>query len=456
MGIVLAARHRTSIGCQAHKAAEYPLAVPRVNRSSLRLSDPMRFSIILIALALLPMMVIGHGWFFTEKQQPQLQQAALEKLQASGIQAAVADLRYLDLRIAGNAPSPDVLDQANAAVSAITPLRVIANELTVPASLAAEADETTLVIKGWLPDPADTRQLVQLLGKLRPDLALQTKDLKTDSLVRWPEGEKPPLTAESQLLRPILNKLRVSPWLEAVRDSKGLHVRGILPANGSRSAVLSALQDRDDSGLLESLHTQQAAFADSEKLGSFLKSFFSQPSPRRFFIDEENGPTIEAGATRTQEGVWLALLRPVSGGKKVNLNLTLYPSEFHLPGHEPTTPLPKEQLKVLNETLAGHLIHFENNSTALSSEAQAQLAVLTPKLLTAGPVLRLVVGGHVSPDGDAQTARRLAKTRAEAVLSFLVEQGLPTNDVQTIAFDPVPSGTPAAPSQSQSVEILIR
>lgn len=432
------------------------MAVPRVNRSSLRLSDSMRFSIILIALALLPMMVIAHGWFFTEKQQPQLQRAALEKLRAGGIQAAVADLRYLDLRIAGNTASPEALDQATMAVSSIAPLRVIANELTIPASLSAEADETTLTIRGWLPDPADTRQLVQLLGKLRPDLALQTRDLKTDSRVRWPEGERPPLTAESQLLRPILSKLRVSPWLEVVRDSKGLHLRGILPANGSRSAVLSALQDRDDSGLLESLHTEPASFAGSEGLVAFLKSFFAEASPRRFFIDEENGPTIEAATTRTQEGSWLTLLRPVSGGKKVNLDLTLYPSEFHLPGREPTTPLPKEQLSILNETLAGHLIHFENNSAALSSEAQAQLAVLTPKLLTAGPVLRLVVGGHVAPDADAQTARRLAKARAETVLSFLVEQGLPTNDVQTMAFDPVPSGTPAAPGQSQSVEILIR
>lgn len=416
----------------------------------------MRFSIILISLALLPLMMIVHGWIFTEQQLPRLREQALEALQKNGIRSAVADVRYLDLRIAGNAADVASLEKARSAVAALGPIRTVTDELSIPAGVRARLDGETLSLEGWLPDEANVREAVQLLGKLRPDLSLQTEGLKADTRVRWPEGEKGPLTVDSSLLLPIVEKLRVSPWLEIIRDTEGLHIQGLLSANGARSLLLSELKPEEAGDLLESTHTLPAAFADPAVLLPFVKGFFAHPTPRRFFINEEDGPLIEAPATRTLESEWLALLRPVTGGRRVTLNLTFYPSEFHFPHYQPGTPLAGEQLKTLSEALTGQLISFSERSTSLSSEEQARLAALTPLLLTAGPALRLVIGGHPDPDGNPVAEKNLARVRAEQVGSFLTEQGLPTSDVQTMAFDSVPAGTPGAPVQTRSVEILIR
>lgn len=416
----------------------------------------MRFSIIFIALALLPMMMIAHGWIFTEQQLPHLREQALEALQENGIHSAVVDLRYLDLRIAGSGPDLQSLARARAAVMAIGPVRLIADELIIPASLRARLEGDKLTLEGWLPSESGLQNVTQLLAKLRPDLSLDMAALKTDPQVQWPEGEKEPLTKESRLLAPIVEKLRVTPWIEMVRDAQGLHVKGILPANGLRAALIATLSPVDAEELLESTHTQEVSFANEEAMIPFVQSFFKSSLPREFDIHESGEPTLIGVATLSQETEWLALLRPVTGGKKVTLKLTLYPSEWHFPRRPWESPLPEPTLRSLAETLDGLLIQFSASSTTLSSEEQARLAALTPALLTAGPALRLIIGGHPDPAGDSASEKQLAKARAEQVLSFLIEQGLPTSDVEVVAFDPVPTGTPGAPSSIHSVEIMLR
>lgn len=416
----------------------------------------MRFSIFLIALALLPMMMIAHGWLYTEKQEPTLQAKALEVLKKNGIRSAVADLRYLDLRIAGNAADGAMLDSTRQAVLDLGPLRLVKDDLSIPATLHARQEQGVLELSGWLPEETSVQRITQLIAKLRPDLQVNTAAVKVHPRVSWPEGEAAPLTAESSLLTPIMEKLRVAPWLDIQRDTQGLQAAGVLPANGLRAAVVSVLKTAQTDKLVESTHTLPVEFAHEETLIPFLKRFFADDSPRRLAINDREGPLIEAPATRGLESEWLALLRPVTGGKRVEMRLTLYPSEYHFPGRKIQSPLPMEVISNLTATLKDALIIFSRGSTALSATEQARLAALTPALLSAGPALRLVIGGHPDPEGDLDTEKRLARARAEQVLSFLVEQGLPTSDVETLAFDPVPSNSPGAPLQTQSVEILLR
>ncbi|TDU73141.1 OmpA family protein [Prosthecobacter fusiformis] len=416
----------------------------------------MRFSIFLITLALLPMVMILHGWTYTEKQLPGLRDQAITALRDQGIRSVVVDIRYLDLRIAGDAPDMISLEKARAAVRAIGPLRVVSDELNIPANLQAQQDADSLVIKGWLPTEDNTHEVTQLIRKLRPDLNLNTEELRSSPMVRWPDGEKAPLTADSILMIPIVEKLRVSPWLDITQDAMGLRLKGLLPANGLRSALVSALNGESVETLLESTHTIPSAFADPATLIPFVKYFFDGTSQRRFAINDQGEPLIEGAATRSLESEWLALLRPVTGGKKVTSNLTFYPSELHFPGRQLASPLVAQQAEALKAALAEQLISFEPGSSVLSSGEQARLAAMTPLLLTAGPAVRLVIGGHPSPDDSSARQENLAKTRAEQVYSFLVEQGLPASDVQIVAFDSVPAGTPGAPGQSDSVEILLR
>lgn len=416
----------------------------------------MRFSLLLITLALLPLAMILHGWIFTEHQLPGLRAKALAALRENGIRAAVVDLRYLDLRVAGNAPDLDSLEKARAAVVQTGPVRLVADDLCIPASLNARLDGAKLSLEGWLPGEAHIHEVSQLLGKLRPDLTLDTSNLRPAVQVRWPEGEKGPLSAESSLMEPLLEKLRVACWIDLVQDEKGLRMKGMLPANGLKAALTAEFEKAGREELQESTHTQPAEFADAGTLLPLVKRFFATATPRRFWINDQGEPLLEAPATRTLESEWLALLRPVTGGKRVTLKLTYYPSTFHFPGYEPESPLPKAQGESLKQALAAQPMGFAPGSATLTAEQQARLAALTPLLLTAGPAARLIIGGHPDPEANVAEGKRLALARAEQVHSFLVEQGLPASDVKTMAFDAVPAGTAGAPAQIDSVEILLR
>jgi len=416
----------------------------------------MRFSICLIALALLPMMIIAHGWFYAEKQQPGLQAAALEVLQTHGIKAAVADLRYLDLRIAGNAPDATSLEAAEQALTVFGPLRLTRSDLVIPAALHTQLQGATLTISGWLPKDARIQHVTQLLNKLRPDLTIQTEEVKSHPRVFWPEGEKAPLTVESRLLAPLVGNLRVTPWLDLRRDAQGLHAAGVLPATGLRGQLMKLLEPLQAEQLLESTHTMPATFTQDQDVIPLLEAFFAEPGPRHIRFEEGDGPLLEGSATRQLEAQWLALLRPVTGGKRVRSHLTFYPSVFHLPGRKLISPLPAKVASELAETLQETPISFSTGSATLSATEQARLAALTPALLAAGPAVKLVIGGHLDPGSASARDQSLALARARQVLSFLVEQGLPTSDVLTVAFDSVPPGSPGALAAPHTVEILLR
>jgi len=416
----------------------------------------MRFLILFIALALLPMMTILHGWLFTESQLPELQREALARLEKNGIRGAEADLRFLDLRLAGNAPDLVSLEKAREAVAALKPIRVVKDELGITAALESRLEGKILTLKGWLPNASNIQAIHQLVGKLRPDLTVQTEALKAHPKVRWSMSEKGPMTADNGLLKPVLEQLRVSTWLKIQRDEKGIHISGLLPANGMRSVLLSQFNPAESNELLESTYTLVPSFAEPDVLMPFIQSFFAHSSKRLFSIHQQGEIVIEADATSTLEKEWLALLRPISGGRKVSSKLTLYPSPFHFPSYRPTTPLDEAQLEALRDALSGQRITFSQGNYSLEATEQAKLAALTPVLLTAGPALRLVIGGHPDPEGSPETEKPLALSRAEQVLSFLIEQGLPSTDVKALAFDPAPTGTPGAPTQINTVEILLR
>jgi outer membrane protein OmpA-like peptidoglycan-associated protein len=82
--------------------------------------------------------------------------------------------------------------------------------------------------------------------------------------------------------------------------------------------------------------------------------------------------------------------------------------------------------------------------------------VLAPVLLAAGPALRLVIGAHPDPAGPVNVEKDIGQARSEAVLSFLVEQGVPAGDISALVFDPVPPGPSAAGIRPRSVEILVK
>jgi outer membrane protein OmpA-like peptidoglycan-associated protein len=326
----------------------------------------------------------------------------------------------------------------------------------------ADLEGKRLSLTGWLPEKKDAEKLVSMLAELRPDLRLDATDLQHAPEVRWPADFKPPLDAANPFLGPILDHLRIPSELKVEFQDGTLRLSGMLPAGGLKEEIIAALAgdsgaaEIDPSALKASPHVKAAPFAKKKVLAAFLASFFAAPPPRSFEIKDIGRPKLSGIATRKLESEWLALLRPVTGAAQVDSQLVLLPSLYHQPEYQPRSPLPPAMLDQLRQVLQGMAISFESNSATLPPLDQTKLAALAPSLLAAGPALGLIIGGHPDPLGDAAVETAMAKNRAEAVLSFLIEQGVPATDITAVAFEPVPPGSAAAPAMPRSVEILVK
>jgi len=419
----------------------------------------MRFSIILIALALLPVMLLAHTWYYARKQMPLLHEQVLSILDRHHIQDVKVGLNHLDLSVSGKAAGTPDMDAALDELRALRPLRLMVQDITVPSALRADLAGDRLVVNGSLPLDADLDSLRARLSDWRPDLHVETGGVRRHPQVRWPEREAGHWDADGPLLAPLMPLLAVKARLEVVLHSGGLRATGILPDRESHNAIRAALLASgggapvDAAGLRASPLAQADGFAEGAPLAAFLRDFFDGPAPRRFYLETGSGPVIEADALPSDESAWLALLRPATGGRRVDMRLRFHPSPWHFPGRKTESGLPAETLASLRAVLEAETLRFDGPGGALDPAARTRLAGLVPELLAAGPGLLLVIGGH--PEGAGMVAEETARQRARRVADLLIESGLPGTGVTTALFERMPSSHPAA-SHAGTVEILVR
>lgn len=424
----------------------------------------MRLGLLFIMLILLPVATGVHAWLFCDENLPRLTKEALTLLQDAGVRDPVVDIRFFDIEVRGEAPDPSSRQKALAAIRGLVPLRLLpgADRLHVEARLTASVEGETLHLQGWLPEGNHRSVLHGLLTELRPDLRMDDEKLVTAPEVRWPEGFKPPLTVDSPLVQPIVEKLRVPAVLRIEATDDALVLRGLLPDEELKHEIIAALaeiaggREVDPSALKASPHVLRAPFAVREHLAAFVGDFFRWSPPRSFEIGADGIPHLKGRATRQMESHWLSLLRPVTGAARVDAVLELLPSEFHFPGYQVRSELPEEQLAAIRSALKSCEIIFEEGSSRLSPEVQIRLTSLVPTLLAAGPALRLVIGAYPDPAGPDAAEKAIGKARALAVLSFLIDQGVPSADISAVVFDPVPEASPAAPLAPRLIEILVK
>lgn len=422
----------------------------------------MRFTVVLFFIALLPVMMVAHWWDFTDRQHPKLSAHVERILKKAGIRGATVELRYLDLAVTGDAPDETAIQNATRQIAEIGGVRVVSNRLSILARLKATLAEERLSLEGWLPDKGAVNSLGELLQTIRPDLQIITEGVQVSPLVRLPEGEKLPLRGDSPMLQPIVNAMHVPSALEIVRKEGRLVLSGMLPSEALRNSVIEAVQSGPhglpvEAGKLRATTFALAApFTAEDVIVPFLRSFYGTLAPGDFSVRADENPRLTADATRTLESAWLTLLRPLTKGRRADMQLSYFPSRFHFPGRRIETALPEDSLQTVRDALAGQYFVFTLGSTTIHAEEQTRLASLVPALLSAGPALKLIVGGHPDPAGDLKVEAGLARRRAEQVVSFLIEQGTPAAEIQTLAFDPVPVGTKHAPAQIRSVEIIIQ
>lgn len=424
----------------------------------------MRLKLLLFMLVLLPMATGVHAWLFCRENLQQLTQEAVARLKAAGVRSPVVDVRFFDLAVAGEAPDPAARQRALASLRTLVPLRLKtgAEHILVRASLAARLEGDTLHLNGWFPEGDEIKNVRRLLAELRPDLKLNSSELRTSADVRWPEGTKPPLTAGSAMLKPLIETLRVPAELHIRATGDAIVLSGLLPDTVLKAELVAGLAEAaagrvvDPAALKVSPHVLPAAFAKPQQLAAFVSGYFSVPGPRSFDIQSDGTPHLHGMATRQLESVWLALLRPVTGAAKVDAQFTLVPSVYHFPGYRPQSKVSPEVLKPLRESMRACTIFFDAASATIPPQEQTKLALLAPTLLAAGPAVGLVIGAHPDPSAPGAVEKALGQARAEAVLSFLVQQGVPAADISATVFDSVPAGSPSAPASPRSVELLVK
>lgn len=422
----------------------------------------MRFTVVLFFIALLPVMMLAHWWDFEERQQPKLRAHVERILKESGIRAATVDLRYLDLSVTGDAPDVGAIQTARRQIQEIGALRLVNDGLSILAGLKAALKGETLALEGWLPETGSVGALRELLQAVRPDLQIDITGVHVSDLVRLPEGETLPLRADSPMLQPIVNAMHVPSGLDIARRDGRLIVTGMVPSEELRKEIIAAVNSGphglpvEADRLRATRFALAAPFTEQEVIIPFLRSFYGTLAPGDFSVHADGNPRLSADATRTLESTWLTLLRPLTKGRRADMKLAYFPSRFHFPGRRLETVLPEDSLQTARDVLAGQYFIFAPGSAVLNAEEQARLASLVPALLTAGPALKLIVGGHPDPAGDLKAEATLSRRRAEQVVSFLIEQGTPAAEIQAVAFDPVPVDSRHAPSQVRSVEILIQ
>jgi hypothetical protein len=313
-----------------------------------------------------------------------------------------------------------------------------------------------------VPGRDEIKSVQRLLAELRPDLTIRTDELRTASDVRWPEGVKTPLTTNSGLLKPIIDTLRVPAELHISAKDDEIVLAGLLPVAALKEEMVAALTEIagarvvDPAALKASPHVLPATFAKEEALAAFVRSFFSAPSPRSFDIGSDGIPHIKERPLFRWKAPGLPCCGPSRGRRRLMRTSRWFLRSTIFPGYQIQTKLPPDILNPLREALRGFVVTFETGSSRLSPEEQTRLAPLAATLLAAGPALRLVIGAHPDPAGPDGVEKDVGKARAGAVMSFLVEQGVPSADISAVVFDPVPVGSPSAPAAPRSVELLIK
>ena len=107
-----------------------------------------------------------------------------------------------------------------------------------------------------------------------------------------------------------------------------------------------------------------------------------------------------------------------------------------------------------------HRIYFDYNSSLINDKSAQVLAHNAGWILAHGPKGTITVEGHCDERGTREFNLALGQQRADAVVQFLVAQGLPANRLKAVSFGKekplVPSHNDSAWSKNRRGELVLR
>jgi len=78
-------------------------------------------------------------------------------------------------------------------------------------------------------------------------------------------------------------------------------------------------------------------------------------------------------------------------------------------------------------------VHFDYDESAIRSDTE-QVLMQKVNVLRASPAVQIRIEGHADERGSVEYNLALGNRRAQAVLDFFTQQGLPANRFQTTSF----------------------
>ena len=142
-------------------------------------------------------------------------------------------------------------------------------------------------------------------------------------------------------------------------------------------------------------------------------------------------------------------------------NMEVVPAADHseanaCPNTPPTMVVSEKECAFFNNVIKG--VHFGNNSTELSIDASNHLHNAVQQL-KANPTLKVEVQAHTDSVGDDAYNQSLSEQRAEAVRQFLLDEGVPPEQVTAVGYGesrPVADNdTPPGRARNRRVEFRI-
>lgn len=429
----------------------------------------MRLGILICGLMLIPAFAVVLEWRFQWQQKPQIEQQARTLLDQGGLTNVTLELDHFRGVLKGICLDPAGRDQAVALIRRLpfpVQLDESSNQVRMPARVTARFEGQDLHLTGWL-DREDSRlELTKLAREFRPELAIHDQEIVlTPYAVLGPPTTIDGLQTHAAFAG-FLESIRPTTTLSITPENGFLRIKGCLPSEKLRLAVIGAIEaspwqwPMEASKLISNPHGTAVPFTKGGALAAFLRSYYDTPAPGSFSIDLRTGPKLKAVATPAMEARWRTLLLPLSGATRVQPEFTIVPSDAHLPGYKPVSPIAPEVLERLQSLLRLLPVHFERGSAQLAPLEQVKLGPLVFAIQQAGPEARFIVAGYEEPGSEPGGAGgRLRTARAEAVVQALTQLGVPREVLLPQGFDaPRPPGviTEEMRRDSRRAELLVK
>ncbi len=425
----------------------------------------MRFSILLIGLALIPVFAGLLRWQYSTSLKPLALAQARAKLAAAGLQGVDVKFSYLDAELTGFLADPEGRVLAEQLIDEMPGIRVLpqANQIKVAAQLSHRVKNGELQILGWLPNRDFREQLEALAKRVRPDIKVNVTSVRVSPSVAL--GPWASLFGESvpEVFQKLIEDVRIPASLSIRREKSAYVLKGTLPREALKEAVIASATASgwqiDASGLVANTYCEAAPFAEHDGLATFVQGLFASPTPGDFEIDSRNGPRLKAYATPSMEASLLSLLRPVSGATRVVSDITRVPSVYHFPDYKPTSGLPPERVPQLRKQLTDLAIVFESGSAEIPPQDAVKIGTLVALVAEAGPVAKFVVAGYSDNALEPEAGSQLRSRRVDAVRDAMIHLGAPPDALEPMQFEAVrPAGplTDEIRSGARKVELLFK